>query len=71
MIIDLDENGIGAIVAVLDLALKGCGIQARHAVNVVHGLLEAAKLVEIAAIEAAKLAETAELNDAKEANAEA
>lgn len=59
MILDLDENGIGAIVAVLDLALKGCGMQARHVVNVVHGLLEMAKLAEIAAIEAAKLAPAA------------
>lgn len=48
MILDLNENEVGALVSLMDAALKAHGLQAMAAVSVVKGKLEAAKLAEIA-----------------------
>lgn len=58
MILDLDENEIGALVSILDMALGAYRLQARAAVNLIFDKLSSAKLAEAAAIEAAKLVET-------------
>jgi hypothetical protein len=43
MKLELNDKEIGALVAVLDLALKAGGLQASPAVNLIFGKLEAAK----------------------------
>lgn len=65
MIIDLNENEVGALVSLMDAALKAHGLQAMEAVGVVMSKLEAAKLTELAEIEMAKL-EAAKLADTEE-----
>lgn len=50
MILDLNENEVGALVSLMDAALKAHGLQAMAAVSVVKGKLEVAKAAELEAV---------------------